>query len=113
MSRMIDITEIVGTFHRQDRKHEICAVAEGDYDETRSALELRLDSFVRPVDLRHTERHLRENWLPPAETVREGVAWEDSSRLAKEIFGRWVVKLRQHAQSFANTQPENAYACKI
>ena len=58
---------------------------------------LRLEAFLRPTDLLAKERHLRAAWLPPNETLKETVEFDDSGELAREIFHRWVRKIRTAA----------------
>ncbi len=103
MSRALEISEVVGVFELQGQPAEVCAVASGRFDDGASQLELTLDAFIRPVDLLHKERHERPPWLPARQVVREGVSWEESSQLAKEIFHRWVSRVRGSIPALVNT----------
>ncbi len=93
MKRIISCTEILGSFTRDGREFEVCAAAEGDFEEAESRLMIELDAFIRPVDLRVKEEHLRPDWLPAKQNIKEGVSREDATSLAKEIFHGWVRKI--------------------
>jgi hypothetical protein len=99
MKRIISSSEIIGSFARDDHEFEVCATAEADFDEAKSQLRLDLDSFIRPVDIRSKEKHLPADWLPKKESLKESVSQEDAVSLAKEIFHRWVGKVRQSVPS--------------
>ena len=99
MKRIISSSEIIGTFTRDDHEFEVCASAEADFDVEKSQLRLDLDSFIRPVDIRSKEKHLPADWLPKKESLKESVSQEDAVSLAKEIFHRWVGKVRQSVPS--------------
>lgn len=99
MKRIISSSEIIGSFTRDDHEFEVCASAEADFDEAKSQLLLDLDSFIRPVDIRSKEKHLPADWLPKKESLKESVSQEDAVSLAKEIFHRWVGKVRQSVPS--------------
>jgi hypothetical protein len=94
VARVIDISEIVGTFGRNGSTAEVCATATGGFDEEAGVLKLKLDSFVRPVDVRVRETHERAPWLPHAQTVTERIARDECSPVAHEVFHRWVAKVR-------------------
>ena len=102
MANEIDISEIVGSVKREDREIEVCAAAQGAYDDAQQQLEVTLDAFLRPVDLCRKEERLPAAWLPKRQTLRERVPWEESSLMMKEIFQRWVGKVRQSIPSSAN-----------
>jgi hypothetical protein len=95
MNRSQEISEVVATMERDGKPVEVCATATAQFDRDAGRLEVTLDAFVRPVDLLHAETHERPAWLPARETVREGVAWEEASALTRDIFQRWVRKVRQ------------------
>ena len=94
MSRPQEISEVIGTFEREGQPVEVCATATSQFDRDAGRLEVTLDAFLRPVDLLHAETHERAAWLPPRETIREGVAWDEASALTRDIFQRWVRKVR-------------------
>ena len=95
MRRIISISEVVEEVDLDGGRFEACATAEADYDETKSQLMVRLDSFLRPADLKTGIKQFSPDWLPRKETVKESVAPEEASEVAKEIFHRWVKKVHQ------------------
>ena len=95
MKRIISTSEIIGSFTRGENEFEVCATAEADFDEAKSQLLLELDSFIRPVDIRSKEKHLPTDWLPKKQRLKESVSQDEAVTLAKEIFHRWVGKVRQ------------------
>jgi hypothetical protein len=99
MKRILSTIEIIGSFARDDHEFEVCASAEAGFDEVKSQLLLDLDSFVRPVDNRSKEKHLPAGWLPRKECLKESVSEEDAVSLAREIFHRWVGKVRRSVPS--------------
>jgi hypothetical protein len=54
-----------------------------DYDEAKSPLDVKLDSFLRRSS---DDEHLSASWLLGKETVSERVDFEQGSAAAKEIF---------------------------
>ncbi len=103
MKKIISSSEIIGSFTRDKRELEVCATGEADFDEVKSQLTMELDSFIRPVDIRVKEEHLAPEWLPKKEILRESVSREEALDLAKEIFHRWVAKVRQSVPSPMHT----------
>ena len=75
----------------------MCASAEAGFDEAAGRLVVTLGAFLRPTDLLVKERHFRADWLPANETVSEPVAREECHEMAREIFHRWVRKVREAA----------------
>lgn len=94
MARVIDISEIVGTFGRNGSIAEVCATATGQFDDAAGELRIKLDSFVRPVDIRVRETHEAAPWLPRTQTIIEHVAREEAGVVAREVFHRWAAKVR-------------------
>ena len=99
MKRIISTSEIIGSFTRDEREFEVCATAEANLDESKSQLVVALDSFVRSVDICAKEKHLPADWLPKKQNVKESVSPEEAPDLAKDIFHRWVGKVRQSVPS--------------
>jgi hypothetical protein len=95
MKKIASRTEILGSFDRDGRQFEVCAISEANFDEEHSRLVMDLDSFVRPVDIRVKEEHLQPDWLPRKRHLTESVSMEDAQDMAKEIFHGWVAKTRQ------------------
>jgi hypothetical protein len=97
MKRVIDTSETLGTVEVPEGLCELCASAEEGFDEVASRLVVKLEAFLRPVDLLAKERHFRAGWLPGNETVTESVAREECHEVARDIFHRWVRKVRDSA----------------
>lgn len=99
MRGVISLSEIVTTVEGTAGPEEIVATAEGSYDDTRHQVEVRLEAFLRPVDLVHAEKHLTAAWLPAPQNAREGVDREEASSLARDLFHRWVRKVREAVEA--------------
>ena len=94
MKRIYSSSQIIGGFTKEEKEFEVCATAEGQFDEERSQLLMELDSFVRAVDLVAKEEHLQAGWLPKKERLKESVSLEEAPDMAREIFHRWVHKIQ-------------------
>lgn len=99
MKRVIDTSEVLGTVDLPNGVHEVCAAADASYDEGTNRLAVRLDSFLRASDLRVKETHFCADWLPKPETVTESVGPDETGEVARDIFHRWVRKVREAAPS--------------
>ena len=97
MKQVIDTSEVLGTVETEEGTCEVCASAGATYDETTGRLAVRLEAFLRPAALLAKERHFRAPWLPKDEVVTEGVAREECHEVARDIFHRWVRKVREAA----------------
>jgi len=97
MKRIIDTSEVLGTVETPEGVCELCASADAGFDEETGRLVMTLEAFLRPAGLLVKERHFRAAWLPENQTVRESVEREECHELAREIFHRWVRKLRDAA----------------
>jgi hypothetical protein len=102
MKRVIDTSEILGRLETRDGPCELCASADASYDESAARLEVRLDSFLRTTDIRTPEKRLSAEWLPKPETVTEGVGPGETIEVARDVFHRWVRKVRQAAPAMHN-----------
>ena len=96
MKTVAMLSEPVASRELKDGVYEVWATAEADYDDLRSELLVRLNSFVRPTDIRLKDTQIRAEWLPPKGKVVERVAPEEAHAQAKEIFESWVRKVRRH-----------------
>ena len=105
MRKVISLNEIVELLHLEEGNDEVCATAEANYDEATRSVAVRLNSFVRPVDLPVRGRALAPRWLPRSETVRESAPLDQGVSLARDIFQRWVEKVRQSIPSCINLEP--------
>jgi hypothetical protein len=99
MKRVIDTSEVLGTVEMPEGPCEICVSADAHYDESAARLIVHLDAFLRTTDLRTKERRLSADWLPKMENVTESAGPDDTVALAKDIFHRWVKKVREVAPS--------------
>ena len=97
MKRIIDTSEALGPVETPQGSLELCATAEASYDEEAGRLVVQLGAFLRPIGLLVKEQHSRANWLPENETIKESVAREECHEVAREIFQRWVRKVREAA----------------
>lgn len=97
MKRVIDTSEGLGTVERPDGVCEVCAAANANYDEETKQLVVCLNSSLRTTDLRTKEKHFTPDWLPKSEIVIEAMDPHDAIAAAREIFHRWVAKVRQTA----------------
>ncbi len=99
MKRVIDTSEVLGTVEVPEGTCEVCASAEAGFDEAAGKLVVKLEAFLRPAGFLVKERHFSADWLPANETITESVAREEGHEVAREIFHRWVRKVREAAPS--------------
>ncbi len=97
MRKVLSTSEIVQDLDLEVEPKELCAAAEADYDERKSTLIIKLDAFVRQVHHAGADVCSRPDWLPKAETLREGVSPGEASDMARDIFQRWTRKVRESA----------------
>jgi hypothetical protein len=99
MKRVIDTSEVLGTLERPEGPAELCASANAAFDEAAGRLVVNLDSFLRTSDLRSREKRFKAGWLPKAESITEQIGPEEARDVARDIFHRWVRKVRAAAPS--------------
>lgn len=99
MKHVIDTNEVLGTVELATGTCEVCASADANYDESAGRLVVALNSFLRTTDLRAKEKRLSADWLPKPETVTESAGPDETVEVARDIFHRWVRKVRQAAPS--------------
>jgi hypothetical protein len=97
MKHIIDTSEVVGTVELPEGSCELCASADASFDEIAGRLVVKLDSFLRPADFLAKEHHFHPDWLPESNAVTESVPREDCHEVTREIFHRWVGKVRKAA----------------
>lgn len=97
MKNVVDTSEVLGTVETPGGRCELCASAVATFDEAAGRMTVRLEAVLRPAGLLAKERHFCADWLPEDETVTESVAREDCHELGREIFHRWVKKVRESA----------------
>jgi hypothetical protein len=101
MKGLISISEAVGYTEVDGVMREVCATADASYLESQQRLTTELDSYLRTTDPLEPERRLSAPWLPPREAVNETVAAEEAVDVAKDIFKRWVQKVRRSVPALA------------
>lgn len=102
MKRVIDTSEVLGIVETPDGVREVCAAADAGYDDGEGRLVVKLDAFLRTTDVRAKERRVPAAWLPKPEIVRESVGPDDAVDLARDIFQRWVRKVREAAPTLSH-----------
>ena len=86
---------MLGEVETPDGTYDVCAEAVALYDEEASKLEVELDAFLRTTDIRIKEKRLCPDWMPKHVHVRESAVPEETGDLARDIFQRWVRKVRE------------------
>ncbi len=97
MKRVIDTSEVLGTVETPEGLREVCVSADANYDEDAGRLVMKLEAFLRNTDLVTKEKRFTTDWLPKPETVCESVGPDETVEMAREIFHRWVRKVREAA----------------
>src|SRR5881394_3959079 len=95
MKRVIDTSEVLGSVQTIEGEREVCVSADANYDEDAGRLVIKLDAFLRNTDLVTKEKRFSAEWLPKPELVRESVGPDEKVEVAREIFHRWVRKVRE------------------
>lgn len=96
MKTVAMLSEPVASKELKDGVYEVWATAESQYDDARSELQVDLDCFVRPTDIRLKDVRIDPQWLPKKGKVAEHVSSEEAHDQTKEIFESWVRKVRRH-----------------
>ena len=99
MKKILSTSEIVQDLDLEVEPKELCAAAEADYDERKSTLVMKLDAFIRQVHQAGPDVCSRPEWLPKPETLSEGVALNEATDMARDIFRRWTRKVRESAEA--------------
>ena len=105
MKRVIDTSEVLGAVDTPQGACEVCASAVANFDEDAERLLVNLDAFLRSTDLRAKEKRLAVNWLPKPETVHESVGPDEAAEVARDIFHRWVRKVREAVPALSHHSP--------
>jgi hypothetical protein len=88
----MSVTEILGTI--RDGSLQVCASAEGEYDHAAEKISVALDAFTRRASASEDGAHIPQPWLPRGETVREHLPRSEADEFVKDVFHRWVEKVR-------------------
>ncbi len=94
MHNVISTSEVLGTYDQGRGEMQVCATGDAQFDEDRSKLVMDLNSFVRPADPCIKEEHLSADWLPQPQHVEEKATRQDAGAVARDIFRRWVHRIR-------------------
>lgn len=94
MKRVMSISEIVDSHEVIKGTRDVLAAGEATFDEGKSEMVMTLTSRVMVTDVRGHETVVPVDWLPKPETIREHVSREETQELARELFHRWIVKVR-------------------
>lgn len=95
MKRVIDSTEVLGTVETSTGACSLCAAANAKFDDSAGKLVVVLRAFLRPVE--PSQKLPVVDWLPGDETVSVNVGFPDAWEAAKEVFKRWVRRVRESA----------------
>lgn len=103
MKRIIDMSEVVGHAMHGGESCEVLAECEADYDETAGLVRVQLDTFLRSRDLCRKEEQFHPTWLPQVYTLAETVSNDEATEAARDIFKRWVRKVRESVPAAFST----------
>lgn len=98
MNEIFNTREILGTLELPEGECELTARATAEYAEGSGSLVVRLDAAVRRREA-HGGHEVAVKWLPKSETVTEFSSIEEAGEIARDIFRRWVRKVRASAPS--------------
>lgn len=101
MRRITDSSCIVESREFGGATYEVCATGLASFDETETALTVKLDSFVRRVNPQGADTVIRPAWLPRGETVRHAISQDEAADEAREAFHRWTDKVKRSVPSLA------------
>ena len=93
MTRLLDITKVVGTVEKNGAFFEVCVEAKASYDPNASRVTVDLRSFLRSVTPSRLGETESPEWLPRSETVQEQVDLDEATDLAKDVFASWSHKV--------------------
>jgi len=97
MHGILNTTEIIGTVELPAGEFEVCASADASYDQSGNSLVVRLDANLRPCSTTRSAAQIEVDWLPKRQSVTEHVAIDEAGEVARDIFKRWVCKIREAA----------------
>ncbi|PYK98864.1 MAG: hypothetical protein DME19_10880 [Verrucomicrobia bacterium] len=102
MKRVTDTIEVLGTVETPQGIREVCASADAQYDEDAARLAVKLDAFLRTTGILTKEKRFSIEWLPKPETVLESVGPDETVEMARDIFHRWVQRVRRAVPALAH-----------
>ena len=113
MKRIIDTSEVLGTVETPQGLCELCATADARFDESTPRLTVILGAYLRTTDLRTKEQRVSADWLPKSETVAESVGLEEADEVARDVFHRWVRKVKESIPALLINKRKAEYATEI
>ncbi len=102
MRRILSISEVVDTLVFPDGAFEVLATGDANYDEDRAQMEIQLDSRFRPVEAKSDGRCPLPAHLPPRDTVKVGLEWQEALPAARDIFRDWAKRVHQSVSHTKN-----------
>jgi hypothetical protein len=95
MRGVISISEKVADLPLPDGgTAEVCATADGEYNEQEHRLTVTVDSFVRPAEPLDSPVP-RPEWLPASEQVKDVIVADEATALVRDVFERWCERVRR------------------
>ena len=94
MARPFYASEILESSKADSGDVEVVATIDAQHDPADGRLHARLDAFVRQVRMDGPDAITRPDWLPKPQEAHEGVDPAEATDLARDLFHRWVSKVR-------------------
>lgn len=99
MNSILNTSEIVGTVELPGGEFEVCASADADYQQSSNKLSIRLTCDLRPCVTNQKLPVTPIDWMPKSQTITEHVPIGEAGEVARDVFTRWVRKIRDVAPS--------------
>jgi hypothetical protein len=97
MNEILETREVLGTLELPAGECELVASATAEYSEGSANLVVRLDATIHRRSLPSDASPVAAEWLPKNQTVSEFVPIDEAGEVARDIFRRWVRKVRESA----------------
>lgn len=94
MARPFYASDIIETSRSDSGDIEVVATIDAQHDAASGQLHAKLDAFLRHVCMTGPDATTRPEWLPRPQEVAEGVDAREATDLARDLFRRWVAKVR-------------------
>jgi hypothetical protein len=99
MNSILNTSEIVGTVGFPEGEFEVCASADANYQHSSNTLTTQLTCDLRPCVANQKLPETYVDWMPKSQTVTEHVSIDEAGEVARDVFARWVRKIREVAPS--------------
>jgi hypothetical protein len=109
---LLERVEIIDTKFVNSALHEVCVSGEATYDEVETKLSVKLDAFVRRVEMRGKDVIFRPPWLPRPDHVEMRASREEASDAAKDIFRNWAKKVSKVIPGTSEWTPDASWLVK-